>query len=61
MPVFQIFSPLITHRHAARLAHRAGLHERGVAAVVGLGDAEREVTPVRRQIVELLLALLRAP
>lgn len=39
---------------------RVSLHERGVAAVLGLGDAEREVTPAGSEIVDPLLALPRA-
>ena len=42
MPVVHIFSPLMQPAGdaVALLAHRAGLHEGGVGAVVGLGQAE---------------------
>src|SRR5437764_310284 len=39
---------------------RRGLHERGVRAVRGLGDAEREAPPARRQVLGPLGPLLRA-
>ena len=45
---------------AGAVAHRVGLHERRVAAVLGLGDAEREVPPACGEIVDPLLALSRA-
>ncbi len=40
MPVFQVFSPLMTQSSPSRRALR--IHVRCVGAVVGLGDAERE-------------------
>ena len=40
MPVFHVFSPLMTHSSPSR--YGGGLHVRRVGAVIRLGDAERE-------------------
>ena len=47
MPVFHVFSPLMTHSSPSRT--RVRLHVRGVGAVLGLGDAEREAAPAVRR------------
>ena len=52
--LFSIDDPLIARPFGP------GFHERGIAAVLGLGDAEREVAPARGQAVHPLALLLLA-
>jgi hypothetical protein len=56
MPVFHVFSPLMIQLVA--VAHRGGLHVRGVGPVVGLGDAEREAASALGEVVDPLGLLL---
>ena len=56
MPVFHVFSPLMTQLVAVALG--VGLHERGVGAVLRFGDAEGEAAPPLGQVVDPLGLLL---
>ena len=56
MPVFHVFSPLMTHSSPSRSAVR--LHVRRVGAVLGLGDAEREAASTFGEVVDPLRLLL---